>query len=139
MVFSSLRLLSRGVAMPTRMMTGSTVAGIGAGARVQAAAAARRTMGGHGPKRVRPKEYGGLLFPYVSPWHKYTGSTMITIMWLWIFYQTEQTWRIHLGLAHPWELHHDHGEEEHEKVYVYVKDEVGEKPRLIVDDEEDDE
>jgi hypothetical protein len=90
MVFSRLALLSRAAGVPTGIV------GSGAAGRVQAAAAARRSFGGHGPKRVRPKEYGGFLAPEISPIHKHLGEGMVTVMWLWIFYQTKETWKIHL-------------------------------------------
>ena len=67
-----------------------------------------RFMGGQSGGRA----WAGFTPPHVAPVHKNLGLTMMTVMWLWIFYRAKEDGKAVLGLEHPWD-HGSHGHSAH--------------------------
>eukprot|EP00617_Octactis_speculum_P023124 CAMPEP_0185744462 /NCGR_PEP_ID=MMETSP1174-20130828/2590_1 /TAXON_ID=35687 /ORGANISM="Dictyocha speculum, Strain CCMP1381" /LENGTH=103 /DNA_ID=CAMNT_0028417883 /DNA_START=20 /DNA_END=331 /DNA_ORIENTATION=+ len=64
-----------------------------------------RKMGG-GPIGAQPHFHA-------QPIHEKLGTTMATIMWLWVFYRAKEDGAWVLGFIHPWDAHADHGHDDH--------------------------
>ena len=65
----------------------------------------------------------------------------MVVMWLWIFYRAKQDGAWTLGVVHPWDAHGSHGHHDdhhghHGHGELKWTKEVGEKPVLVVDDED---
>ena len=88
---------------------------VSAPARPAVNVVARRRLGGgggghgHGGGGGGSGEYGGFHEPHVARWHQVAGETMMTVMWLWVFYRAKEDLTFVLGLEHPWDAHGDHG------------------------------
>ena len=60
----------------------------------------------------------------------------MTATWLWIFYRAKEDLIFVLGLQHPWDAHghHDHGDHGHHEdlsAAEWVKEGLGEMPKLL--------
>ena len=82
------------------------------------------------------KSWNGFTPPHVAPIHKNMGTTMMVVMWLWLFYRAKEDGMSVLGLREPWE--HGGG---HRHVDVgtinYESPGVGEMPVAGGDGEEE--
>ena len=59
-----------------------------------------RFMGGGGGG----KSWNGFTPPHVAPIHKNMGTTMMVVMWLWLFYRAKEDGMSVLGLREPWSM-----------------------------------
>ncbi|CAM9941196.1 unnamed protein product [Hapterophycus canaliculatus] len=73
--------------------------------RVPAAAAARRSMGGHARNIGVPGEHVPI---EVSKVYKNLGTVYLTTMFLWMLYRAKEDGLVVLGFEHPWDHMHDH-------------------------------
>ena len=92
-----------------------------------------RFMGGGGGG----KSWNGFTPPHVAPIHKNMGTTMMVVMWLWLFYRAKEDGMSVLGLREPWE--HGGGHSTHVDVGTvnYESPGVGEMPVAGGDGEEE--
>lgn len=83
-----------------------------------------RRMGG----QSGGKAWAGFHPPYVAPVHKRLGTTMMTVMWLWLFYRAKEDGKAVLGLEHPWD--HGHGGHGHKHLgdIQFGQSEIGGTP-----------
>ena len=88
-----------------------------------------RSMGGG----AGGKSWNGFTPPHVAPIHKKMGTTMMVVMWLWLFYRAKEDGMSVLGLREPWE----HGGHHPSSVNTDVSFEsagVGEIPQVAEED-----
>ena len=82
----------------------------------------------------RQQSFYGFTAPHVASWHKTTGTTMMVIMWLWVFYRAKNDGLSVLGLEHPWDSHGHGGghggHATHPDSVNYEKEAVGQRPSV---------
>ena len=88
-------------------------------------------------RRRGGKSWNGFTPPHVAPIHKNMGTTMMVVMWLWLFYRAKEDEMSVLGLREPWE--HGGGHSGHVDVGTinYESPGVGEMPVAGGDGEEE--
>ena len=81
------------------------------------------------------KSWNGFTPPHVAPIHKNMGTTMMVVMWLWLFYRAKEDGMSVLGLREPWEHGGSHGATVNTDNIKFKVTGVGEIPVLDTEDD----